>query len=104
MDRWKLRITEQIVNKSPGKPVKTNVRTLAFQNYFSIGVDAACALDFHKSREYDPIGVLKFSRHVNKMWWGLMGAKEILASRCADIHSNITLELDNKLVKLPEDL
>lgn len=102
MDRWKIRVIETI-KMSRGR-TKECVKTLSFQNYFSIGVDAACAYDFHRSRDFEPFGLLRFSRHVNKLWWGLMGFKEITWPTCANLSEIIELELDGRSVPIPDNL
>lgn len=101
MDRWKVKVIEQ---KKTRNGMKEEVKNLSFQNYFSIGVDAACAYDFHRSRDREPFGLLRFSRHVNKLWWGLMGFKEIIDPTCANLSEIIELELDGRPVQIPSNL
>lgn len=103
LDRWKMQITETSSPKFGKKPHKI-VKNLSFQNYFSIGIVAAVTYDFHRSRENEPIGILKLSRFVNKAWWGVMGAKNRFGSGCTNLSKDIELELDGKRVVVPEGL
>jgi diacylglycerol kinase (ATP) len=53
-------------------------RSLMMNNYFSVGVDASVALQFHRERERNP---KKFqSRTGNKTWYGWFGFKETIAA------------------------
>lgn len=69
-------------------------------NYFGIGIDADLCLDFHNAREENPD---KFnSRLHNKGVYVKMGLKKMVGRKmCKDLHREIRLEVDGKLIELP---
>lgn len=69
-------------------------------NYFGIGIDADLCLDFHNAREENPN---KFnSRLHNKGVYVKMGLRKMVGRKmCKDLHKEIRLEVDGKLVELP---
>jgi hypothetical protein len=70
LDRW-----EMVTHKLRGnKYVEAKKRYI--NNYFGIGVDAKIVLDFHNARNSAPHRF--FNRHINKLWYGIMGWNEIL--------------------------
>jgi diacylglycerol kinase family enzyme len=86
LDRWSVSLAPAAVpdgdaGKSAGWPVGefgASERKHTMNNYFSIGIDAAIALRFHRRREASPH--LFTSRTVNKAWYGLIGAREAVVS------------------------
>ncbi|EGD77063.1 hypothetical protein PTSG_07403 [Salpingoeca rosetta] len=74
--------------------------TSVMNNYFGIGLDAKIALDFDQLRKHHPEKCR--SRLKNKMWYGVMGAREMAAPSCKNLHRRIKLECDGKVIKLPK--
>jgi len=83
-------------------------KLMAFQNYISIGTDAATMLDFHNSRRAAkdlPVPIFSFSRHFNKFWIGLMAAKNIVDnSRMRDLYKKLKLTMDGKVYEIPHEV
>jgi len=77
-------------------------RELLFNNYIGIGIDAKVALDFHRMREVHPNW---FQSQVgNKVWYGTLGATDLLARACWHVPRSVELEVDGEEVCLPGDL
>lgn len=63
-------------------------------NYFSFGVDAQIALEFHIAREAHPE---RFnSRLRNKMFYGQVGGKDLLKRKWKDLSNFVTLYCDGQ--------
>lgn len=73
LDRWEM----TTFNKKLVRGNKyTETKRRYINNYFGIGVDAKIVLDFHNARNSAPHRF--FNRHINKLWYGIMGWHEIL--------------------------
>lgn len=92
LDRW-----EMTKENKKGK-VKS---VQSFLNYLSVGADAAAALQVHMLRETRP--QLFFSRIVNKLWYGLFGAEDVIKASSMNLRHDITLIADGVEVPLPAD-
>lgn len=92
LDRWEMKIEN--------KKGKIQV-TKSFFNYVGVGADAQAALQVHMLRESQPN--LFFSRLVNKMWYLVFGAEEVLKESNINLPNEITLIVDGVEVPLPHD-
>lgn len=83
-----------------GGQSEDNSQIFVMNNYFGIGIDADLCLDFHNAREENPN---KFnSRLHNKGVYVKMGLRKMVGrTMCKDLHKEIRLEVDGKLVELP---
>ncbi|PNF19055.1 Diacylglycerol kinase theta, partial [Cryptotermes secundus] len=92
---------QQPLNPSAGSTSEDNTQIFVMNNYFGIGIDADLCLDFHNAREENPN---KFnSRLHNKGVYVKMGLRKMVGRKlCKDLHKEIRLEVDGKLVELPQ--
>eukprot|EP00009_Paramoeba_aestuarina_P010714 CAMPEP_0201540926 /NCGR_PEP_ID=MMETSP0161_2-20130828/71202_1 /ASSEMBLY_ACC=CAM_ASM_000251 /TAXON_ID=180227 /ORGANISM="Neoparamoeba aestuarina, Strain SoJaBio B1-5/56/2" /LENGTH=805 /DNA_ID=CAMNT_0047948427 /DNA_START=32 /DNA_END=2447 /DNA_ORIENTATION=- len=105
LDRWKV---WYVPAEGGGPPqelteelkVKEGTNSITMNNYWSIGVDAQVALDFHRKREDNP--QLFNSRTVNKGWYGVYGMKEMVGH--PPVRNHIRVYLDGKEIVLSENL
>ncbi|XP_066993369.2 diacylglycerol kinase theta isoform X4 [Anabrus simplex] len=88
-------------NSTAGSTSEDNTQIFVMNNYFGIGIDADLCLDFHNAREENPN---KFnSRLHNKGVYVKMGLRKMVGRKmCKDLHKEIRLEVDGKLVELPQ--
>lgn len=68
-------------------------------NYFGIGLDAKIALEFHNKREEHPEKCR--SRTKNRMWYGVLGGREIYQRTFKNLEQKVRLECDGHLIQLP---
>ncbi|KAL6449235.1 hypothetical protein ACFW04_000708 [Cataglyphis niger] len=109
LDRWTVVFhpeekeqTQVVCNAAgAGSTSEDNTQIYVMNNYFGIGVDADLCLDFHNAREENPN---KFkSRLRNKGVYVTMGLRKMVRRKpCKDLHKEIRLEVDGKLVELPQ--
>lgn len=94
LDRWSLKVTPNPNAKDEKRDGKDNLPLNVVNNYFSFGVDAHIALEFHEAREAHPE---RFnSRLRNKMFYGQAGGKDLLKRKWKDLSEMVTLECDGK--------
>ncbi|XP_005411412.1 PREDICTED: diacylglycerol kinase kappa [Chinchilla lanigera] len=68
-------------------------------NYFGIGLDAKISLEFNTRREEHPEQYN--SRFKNKIWYGLLGSKELLQRSYRKLEERVHLECDGEAISLP---
>lgn len=91
LDIWEVTID----SKAKKKETKT------FFNYLGVGADAQAALQVHYLRESRPAWF--FSRIVNKAWYGVFGAEDIIMASSVNVRKEIKLVADGVEVSLPSD-
>ncbi|EFN76051.1 Diacylglycerol kinase theta [Harpegnathos saltator] len=110
LDRWTVVYHPQetdvgtaqaVANAAGASSGEDNAQMFVMNNYFGLGVDADLCLDFHNAREENPN---KFkSRLRNKGVYVTMGLRKMVKRKpCKDLHKEIRLEVDGKLVDLPQ--
>lgn len=91
LDRWEVTIDEK-----KKKGVKKG-----FFNYLGVGADAQAALHVHNLRESKPEWF--FSRMMNKAFYGVFGAEDIIKANNANVRKEIKLVADGVHIPLPPD-
>lgn len=69
-------------------------------NYFSIGVDAQVALNFHIARQ--SLIHMFSSRIINKALYLCFGTQQVVQPDCVGLDKYVELYLDNVKIDLPE--
>jgi len=94
LDRWEVTI-------SSGSKKKRVKEVKNFFNYLGVGADAQAALQVHYLRESRPEWF--FSRMVNKAWYGIFGAEDLIKASSLHVRKEISLFADGVEIPLPHD-
>jgi diacylglycerol kinase (ATP) len=94
LDRWQLKVTRNTSLEATEKRGENSLPLNVVNNYFSFGVCAQIALQFHEAREANPE---KFNSRIrNKMYYGQAGGKNFLLRKWRDLSDDIELVCDGR--------
>ncbi|RWS29728.1 diacylglycerol kinase epsilon-like protein [Leptotrombidium deliense] len=97
LDRWEVKFSH--LRRSFSLPLRA--KSLYMNNYFSVGVDALVALNFHQTRE-SALYRLLGNRILNKFLYLSYGTKDVLERKCSLLNEKIRLFMDGKRIELPQ--
>ncbi|XP_017764688.1 PREDICTED: diacylglycerol kinase theta isoform X3 [Eufriesea mexicana] len=107
LDRWTVvfhpedKEDKQLATNTGGATNEDNTQIFVMNNYFGIGLDADLCLDFHNAREENP-NKFKSRLHNKGVYVSMSIRKMVKRKLCKDLHKEIRLEVDGKLVELPQ--
>ncbi|MEW5303539.1 MAG: hypothetical protein WDW36_006220 [Sanguina aurantia] len=91
-----------VATASAAAPPPPGTETKSLNNYLGVGIDAQCALEFHAMRERYPAWFT--SQIGNKVWYGGVGAKDLIGRTCVDLPRKLTVLCDGAPLVIPPHL
>jgi len=96
LDRWILKVKDLELDEGEAPPSDKIVN-----NYFSIGIDAKVAFQFHTTRNKKPY---YFSNQtVNKMWYAKFGTEAIMDG-CSGLEQTVKITIDGQRIPISTPL
>uniref|UniRef100_A0A8C7I7Z9 Diacylglycerol kinase n=1 Tax=Oncorhynchus kisutch TaxID=8019 RepID=A0A8C7I7Z9_ONCKI len=83
----------------PGTSYEGFSEKCVMNNYFGVGLDAKITLEFNNKREEHPEKCR--SRTKNRVWYGVLGTKELLQRTYKNLEQKVQLECDGQYIPLP---
>uniref|UniRef100_A0A8K9XRR6 Diacylglycerol kinase n=1 Tax=Oncorhynchus mykiss TaxID=8022 RepID=A0A8K9XRR6_ONCMY len=97
--KYRLLISAQYNSRIDIREYLCSLCCCVMNNYFGIGLDAKISLEFNNKRDEHPKKCS--SRTKNKLWYGVMGTKELVHKTYKNLEQRVLLECDGVPMCLP---